>query len=261
MGGQLYVYGGLTADGISDELFALDLSTMEWSPPMKRRASSTWPPPRALLQHSLVSASPPWIVLASGISPTNAQEDTYAFNTITGEWETIGTNQLIQTDVGGSSLVYNDRTDHLVIFGGYRTDERKVLYSLGWLDLNDLHGGVGDGAAWSPVSSPGEGPGPLAFHAAHAYGHCMILDGGFSADELNGNLWALSMDSSWVRGTWRLVRADNRPPPHFASGFALLEDHAYYYGGRIHPAHHGEELYGGLWTLSLSHIAASCSVK
>ena len=95
---------------------------------------------------------------------------------------------------------------------------------------------------------------------------CMLIDGGFNQDHLNPNLWVLQFTNASLEGArvsqhdrsdiltavWKSISTTNSPPPHFASGFEILNNrYLYVFGGRIHPKGKGEELWDGLWRLNL----------
>ena len=264
--GRMYVYGGLTANGTSNQFHKLDFHTLKWTKIQTSQPVREVPPPRALIQHSMVTTGVNTFVLGSGISSDKHDDDsTFQFNTDTALWERISIGQIYnETDIGGSSISFDWQNKEAILLGGYK---KGTLDELGKLKINR------QGAQrWEkiPISTRNKPVGPIAFQASRMIysnkSSCMLIDGGFNQDNLNANLWVLQFTSASLGGasvsqndrngiltaSWKSLTTTNSPPPHFASGFEILNNrYLYVFGGRIHPKGKGEELWGGLWRLNL----------
>eukprot|EP00937_MAST-01D_sp_MAST-1D-sp2_P002755 g2755.t1 len=285
-GDSMLVFGGLT-DGSGDELHVLDLRTLKWAQ-LHKPADAAWPPPRALLQHSMVplpctaADSSCGMVLSSGTSSDKADDESaWAFEwaqpsgPVAGRWRRLSVGQAGNVNVGGSSAVVvacetgtepgcerataaplpgAPPASTLLVLGGFRTDLHAPNSTLDAFDMLPLSA---VGAAEPPsrfvhVQEPQHGPSPrLAFQAAVVHAGCVVVVGGFDPASVSGDIWTFSLATRvWRRheheaGAW--------PAPHFAQAVVLDEGSRSLvaYGGRIHPAGHGEELATDVWRLHL----------
>jgi len=287
---RMYVFGGLTAGDISNHLDVLDLNTLKWFSLSSRSGAFTssthpWPPPRALIQHSMVSLSSKSIAVVSGISDSKNNDDdaTWIFQTDTLKWSKGSSGQLGQTNVGGSSAVATmDGT--IIVSGGFRSDFPLTNATLDMLGLLRTP----NSESFSPL--PAENTPHLAFHASLLVNsggalapskheqlnqglnpQCLVTIGGFNSSAVSPAVWILrspltgqlpNVDNNVGKTEaavprWQALQMPHGaavPPPHFA--FGLVHDRpggfAYIYGGRIHPEGHHEELATDIWRLDLS---------
>ena len=269
LGNSMYVYGGLTDGPISDKLHFLDFKSLAWKsvvkPATEGRLNFRWPPPRALIQHSMVALNSTAFAVISGISDNSNEaitdnDETWLYSigeagSISGSWYQVTSGELGQSNVGGSAAVVANGT--IILSGGFRSDlnlSSAVLNMLGALQSGQ--------SSFQPISG---NPPNLAFHAAAADQGCVFIMGGFNATNVSPLTWVAQWPKTGtVTMDWHVLETSiatnmspskaSYPPPHFAFGMAHDNERSliYMYGGRIHPSGHHEELAGDMWRLDVS---------
>ena len=140
--------------------------------------------------------------------------------------------------VGGSSSVVINGT--LFVLGGYVDDAASNAFR--------FLSAAGEFHNVSITKQKAGEIGPIAFQGALAiHNEFMVVYGGFSDASINPFIWLFVWEDFPTQGFWCRAKTSFAPPPHFASGFEVIEDRLYAFGGRIHPRGHHEELSADMW--------------
>lgn len=246
-GRVVYVYGGISPLGdASDLLYELNLSSRVWTL-IDDKDNMIHPPPRTLLQHSMVSVDASTFAVVSGTTSKTYQgsddESTWFFNIQTLKWRKASRGQDGDVNVGGSAATMLG--DKLVVSGGFRSD-----LALEQAVLKITAKGLASSGEYSSLPQH-DSLSRLAFHAALSHQGCLLLISGFNATNVNPLVWVLNP----VSNAWTILDIDgDTPPPHFASG--VVGDgvrYAWLYGGRVNP--NGREmLVGDMYRLDLGSL-------
>ncbi|XP_059823923.1 multiple epidermal growth factor-like domains protein 8 [Hypanus sabinus] len=185
----MFVLGGLTPSGVTNEFWILDLSTLQW-----RLQKSELIPPVA--GHTLTQCrNSSLLLLVGGYSPQNGFNNRLLqYSVDTGSWRLEQHTGTAPTGLYGHSAVYHGPTDAIYVFGGYRFYLETVSASA---ELYSLHLGT---LTWSLLApSHNSKPLPRFFHTAGLFQDSMVVVGGrsshqdFSADllfyQVNCNSW------------------------------------------------------------------------
>jgi hypothetical protein len=177
---------GFTFEGRFDDTWSLDLESNRWSEisPVDEAAR----PLKRCLHEMIWNQKAGRLVLfggcSSGFGPC-PQGDLWAFDEAGNAWTEL------QQSNGPSprsnpAMIYDERSDRMLLFGGLTTDGYAGDCWSGMLDGDDL--------TWSPLSIEGESPSPRASHDMVLARGDVYLFGGKSDTGVNAELWKLSLD-------------------------------------------------------------------
>ena len=245
----MYVYGGISSEGdATDALHALNLETMTWALVEKKKP---YPPPRTLLQHSLVAVNSSTFAVVSGTTSEAYRkiddESTWYFDVNEMKWHKASNGQDGNVNVGGSAATVLNQ--EIVVSGGYRSDADDAILNVTAKILNS-HGDYT--ALPNQFSDDLDGRVPqLAFHAAIPHQGCLVLISGFNNTDVSSVVWVLNPNTK----QWSILDTEGEIPiGHFASG--VVSDgnrYVWMYGGRINPNGARERLVGDIWRLYLGN--------
>eukprot|EP00946_MAST-07B_sp_MAST-7B-sp1_P001679 g1679.t1 len=236
----MYILGGLVpaAGKNGNTLHSLDLIAMKWAPigtPAKLAQ-------RTLIQHSMTSlTNSRGFFVASGAFNVEGQEQVdasaYYFDGSTSTWLRVSNGQRDKSVGGSSSVVINGT---LFVLGGYVDDAASNAFR--------FLSAAGEFHNVSITKQKAGEIGPIAFQGALAiHNEFMVVYGGFSDASINPFIWLFVWEDFPTQGFWCRAKTSFAPPPHFASGFEVIEDRLYAFGGRIHPRGDHEELSADMW--------------
>ncbi|MBI5838192.1 MAG: T9SS type A sorting domain-containing protein [Candidatus Eisenbacteria bacterium] len=227
------LYGGF--DGVStyfNDLWQLDLATMTWS-----RITSSGAPAEGRAGHiAAVRPSDERMFVTGGHGLRSAWKDTYSYNFMSAQWESLGTlGEPPWADEGACGTMLKNL---LVEFGG------RSRFAPG--ESNDFHRLNLFTFDWSQVDTvPSERYDHVAFR--DPVGELFHVFGGVHAGSPAGDLWRLNgATDSWLR-------IDTPTAPSARSGSCVSVDsigrHAYLFGGDA-----GTSLRRDTWSYSFDSL-------
>ena len=188
---MVYIYGGKGDDDkVTNELWALDTSTLQWS-----SLSGDGPAPPAREDHSLVfdQANDALVVYGGEDGPTSSE--TWRFDLAQGKWQNITTESAPERQ--DHVAIYDPLGKRMVVFGG--DDARRRPTADTWA-LNLDRDSLGY-YTWTLLSEGKPGPAVRRQHAGvyDASAHRLLIFGGRTREQgkkkfLN-DLWSLDLDT------------------------------------------------------------------
>lgn len=196
------LFGGITSTGYTDETWAYDYDTNEWT----NMNPSTRPQARA--RHAMAyDSESDMVILFGGTTSTGYNDETWAYDYDTNSWKNKNPskNPSARAD---HAMVYHSEIDWVLLFGG--------ITSLGYSAETLLYDFNSN--AWAAVNVV-----PPSARAEHAMAYdseseMVILFGGVNEGGVNGETWAYDNDA----GTW--TNMNPTPTPSARRAHAMAYD-------------------------------------
>ncbi|CAB4394356.1 unnamed protein product [Rhizophagus irregularis] len=151
--GKVYLWGGLTSQGIVNEMLVLDTINLNWE------------------SGSLINAPTP----RRDYGVTYKLSEVYIYDTINDSWDTQITSGKIPSSRGAFSTILGLDGQRIIIFGGYYANPGYLDTTLYELDLNNYN--------WYIPKISGNIPKPRVFHKANVIGKYMVISFGDGYDK------------------------------------------------------------------------------
>ncbi|KAI0280044.1 galactose oxidase, partial [Russula aff. rugulosa BPL654] len=178
VGSKLFVFGGRTYESVFNDMWALDLNSLESQPLWESYESAPWnkePPPRS--GHVSV-ATEDRIIIFGGTDDQHCYNDTWSFDISTRTWAELQCTGSIPSPRSGHAAVHVD--GFIYVFGGFSAD-KTYLDDLMALQLSTLR--------WFNFHNVGPSPCGRSSHAMASDGTRVFVLGGYSggarADEVS----------------------------------------------------------------------------
>ena len=215
--GRLVLYGGLTADGASDETWLWDGT--RWSQPDQEEGQGAGPGPRSSPAMAVDEASG-FTLLYGGDDGSDQYADTWAFDGST--WEQVARDG--PQPMRWPALMESDPTGGVVLYGGHQ-----VVDEDGPIGLGDTW--VWRGGRWQAVPDA-DRPGSLVnangvVHPAHGL---LLVGGGDNRGRERGRVWR------WTGADWEAMRSGLVPERQaFGLAYDADRDVVVLTGGLVEP--------------------------
>jgi N-acetylneuraminic acid mutarotase len=177
---RMYVFGGMGADGVSDELWAYDARSRVWqlltsegpTPPARQEHAAVWDPVRRQM------------LVFGGVSPDGPLADLWSYDPSSATWTqlTAGDGPVRRIRHGAA---WDSEHERMLVFGGYGGPELGDY-------LNDLWSYDPTTGRWEELATT-DGPRPPVrsmLRAVWAGDRLLILGGYFGGVDYLGDVWA-----------------------------------------------------------------------
>jgi hypothetical protein len=178
---RMVIFGGDSDHGQKNDLWALDLATLAWSP-----LPATNPPgPRTDLAGVYDALNDRLVVVGGRVGFTSSIDEVWAFSFPTGAWTQIASGPSARHDIPGAT----DGT-HAWVFGGAGA----FLQSLDDLWQLDLATDT-----WTELPDGGERPAARTSGALEYYQGALYVSGGHDADKVQRDSWRYDLAAKkWI---------------------------------------------------------------
>ena len=237
---RVVLFGGRSADGDHNDVWALDLVTETWS---EITPDDDGPTPQPRFTHNAVyDAAAHRALIWSGrlLTPTSSVllNDVWAFDLSSDRWQALEAATEPPIARYGTAAVFDPVAGQLVTFAGFTTAGR----------FDDTYRFDPDTGVWVDVSPASGQPGKRCLHVAayDAPRHRMIIFGGQRGNDSLDDAWAFDL----AGGTWSaLASAPQTGGRRFpAAAYDPVEDRFLAFGGLATDGSKG----GDLWALDLA---------
>ncbi|EFC42864.1 predicted protein [Naegleria gruberi] len=226
---NMIIFGGTDnqwINGGNNCIYCLDLEKLEWAVAPENADQDTTLVPQGRKQHSTAAVANKMYIfggISSQVGSESVFNDVFVFDNETKLWSKVMVNGDSPTPRSGHTMVYNQQTDSLVIFGG------KVGGSYSnevWsLSLSEL--------SWTSMSTTGNIPCGRENHSSVVCNDSMIIYGGWNIGGPKNDLYSLNLATfEWKKYSHNLET--EKDSKRFGHASVYLDGSVLIFGGKNH---------------------------
>ena len=234
---RMLVFGGNTASGVRDDVWALALS----GPSLWTQLTPTGTPPAARWGATAIyDPIRDRVIVMGGNTSVARLNDVWELSLSgTPAWTQLAPTGTPPSVRWGHTAIYDAANDRMIMFGGIASIANNQLWALS----------LAGTPAWTPIAASGVPPAARYAHAAEydAGNQRMLMFGGYDGTINRNDVWQLTLTGS---SAWTSVGASGAPPAVRAGAPWVLDvprNRLFLFGGLTDAGDRDD-----LWTLDIS---------